>query len=82
MSLQQAIRSYTVETAYMTFDDKDRGSLEVGKLADMIVLAEDIFTVDPDRIKDIAIEKTILGGEVVHSATTPRRPFQRIDHPW
>ena len=82
VSLQQAIRSYTIETAYMTFDDQDRGSLEVGKLADMIVLAEDVFTVDPDRIKDIGIEKTIVGGEVVHSTTTPMRPFQNIDYPW
>lgn len=82
VSLEQAIRGYTTETAYMTFDEEDRGSLEVGKLADMIVLAEDIFTVDSDRIKDIGIEKTIVGGEVVHSTTTPSRPFQQIDHPW
>ena len=82
VSLEQAIRGYTTETAYMTFDEEDRGSLEVGKLADMIVLAEDIFTVDPDRIKDIGIEQTIVGGEIVHSTTTPSRPFQQIDHPW
>lgn len=82
VSLEQAIRGYTTETAYMTFDEENRGSLEVGKLADMIVLAEDIFTVDPDRIKDIGIEQTIVGGEIVHSTTTPSRPFQQIDHPW
>ncbi len=82
VSLEQAIRGYTTETAYMTFDEEDRGSLEVGKLADMIVLAEDIFTVDSDRIKDIGIEQTIVGGEIVHSTTTPSRPFQHIDHPW
>ena len=82
VSLEQAIRSYTTETAYMTFDEADRGSLEVGKLADMIVLAEDIFTVDPERIKDIGIEQTIVGGDVVHSTATPSRPFQKIDHPW
>ena len=82
VSLEQAIRSYTTETAYMTFDEADRGALEVGKFADMIVLAEDIFTVDPEHIKDIGIEQTIVGGEVVHSTTTPSRPFQKIDHPW
>ena len=82
VSLEQAIRSYTLETAYMTFDEEDRGSLEVGKFADMIVLAEDIFTADPERIKDIGIEQAIVGGEVVHSTTTPSRPFQEIDHPW
>jgi predicted amidohydrolase YtcJ len=82
VSLEQAIRSYTLETAYMTFDEENRGSLEVGKFADMIVLAEDIFTVDPERIKDIGIEQAIIGGEVIHATTTPARPFQQIDHPW
>ena len=82
VSLEQAIRSCTLETAYMTFNEENRGSLEVGKFADMIVLAEDIFTVDPERIKDIGIEQAIVGGEVIHSTTTPSRPFQMIDHPW
>jgi predicted amidohydrolase YtcJ len=82
VSLQQALRSYTMETAYMTFDEKNRGSLEVGKYADMVVLAEDIFTVPPDRIKDIGILKTIVGGQELVSTTTPAKPFQQMGHPW
>jgi predicted amidohydrolase YtcJ len=82
VSLQEAIRGYTLETAYMTFDDKHRGSLEVGKLADMVVLSEDIFSVDADRIKDIGVEQTIIGGQVIHKTTTPTKPFHNINHPW
>ena len=82
VTLEQAIRSHTIETAYMTFDDQAQGSLEVGKWGDMVVLAEDIFTVPPERIRYISIEQTIVAGEVVYSATTPHPPWQRIDHPW
>ena len=82
VTLEQAIRSHTIETAYMTFDDEEQGSLEVGKWADMVVLSHDIFTVPPERIRHIWIEETIVAGEVVYSATAPHPPWQRIDHPW
>jgi predicted amidohydrolase YtcJ len=67
VSLGEAIRAYTWGTAYLMFDEKNRGSLELGKLADMVVLGEDIFAVDSEQIKDIQIEKTIIGGEVLFS---------------
>ena len=82
MTLEQAIRSHTIETAYMTFDDQEQGSLEVGKWGDMVVLSQAIFTVPPERIRHIWIEQTIVAGEVVYSATAPHPPWQRIEHPW
>ncbi|HAT17446.1 MAG TPA: hypothetical protein DCS76_06610, partial [Gemmatimonadetes bacterium] len=42
-----------------------KGTLEPGKLADMIVLSDDLLTIDPERILDVVIEKTIVGGRVV-----------------
>ena len=65
--LRDAIRYYTLGTAYLNFDEKERGSLEVGKVADMVVLGEDILSVDPNQIRDIKIEKTIVGGEVLYA---------------
>lgn len=67
VSIEQAIRFYTMESAFMNFEEQDRGSLEVGKLADMVVLSEDILTIDPERLLDVEVEKTIIGGEVVYS---------------
>ncbi len=68
VSVETAIRLHTMESAYMTFDEHSRGSIEVGKLADMVVLGEDILTVDPDRIRSISIEKTIVGGKEIYTA--------------
>jgi len=67
VSVKDAIKSYTFGTAYWNFDDKQRGSLEIGKVADMVILSEDILTIDPDRIREIQVEKTIVGGTVLYS---------------
>ena len=82
VTLEQAIRSHTMETAYMNFNDQDQGSLEVGKWADMVVLSNDIFAVPPDQIRNISVEQTIVAGEVLYSATEPKPPFMNIDHPF
>lgn len=82
VGLQEAIRSYTIETAYLNFEEKDQGSLEIGKVADMVVLSSDIFTAAPGTIRAIGIERTIVAGEEVYSTTTPMKPWQNIEHPW
>jgi predicted amidohydrolase YtcJ len=63
---EQAIRLYTINNAYLTFEEKEKGSLEKGKLADFIVLEHDILTVPLDEVKDIKVERTYLGGKQVH----------------
>ena len=63
---EQAIRLYTINNAYLTFEEKEKGSLEKGKLADIIVLERDILTVPVDQVKDIKVERTYLGGKQVH----------------
>ena len=67
MSVEEAIYAITMGTAYMNFDEKKKGSIEVGKFADMVVLGEDILTINPDRIKDVSIDMTIIGGKIVYS---------------
>jgi predicted amidohydrolase YtcJ len=65
LSLSQAIRLYTYNAAYASFAERDRGSLEVGKLADIVVLDADLENVPSEQIADIPIAATIVGGEIV-----------------
>ncbi len=66
ISRQQAIRLYTINNAYLTFEEKEKGSLEAGKLADLIVLDRDILTCPLDEVTSIQVEQTYLGGKVVY----------------
>jgi predicted amidohydrolase YtcJ len=66
ISREQAIRLYTINNAYLTFDEKEKGSLETGKLADLIVLDKDILTCPTDEVRTIEVERTYLGGRVVY----------------
>ena len=68
ISAEEAIRIYTLGGAYASFEEDIKGSIEVGKLADFVVLSNDPAKVDPDTIKDIKVEKTIVGGQIVYSS--------------
>ena len=59
------MRAYTTYAAGMCLDEKNRGSIEPGKLADFTVLSADPREVNPEKIKDIAIVRTIVGGKTV-----------------
>lgn len=65
ISRQEALRVMTINNAYITFEEKTKGSLEAGKLADLVVLSDDILTVPAERIRDIHPLMTMLGGKVV-----------------
>jgi predicted amidohydrolase YtcJ len=66
ISVEDAIRCYTLNAAYASFEEKIKGSIEPGKLADFIVLSEDILTIDPVRINDVVVEMTVFNGEIVY----------------
>lgn len=68
ISVEEAIRIYTLGSAYASFEEDVKGSIEVGKLADFVVLSDDPTRVSPDTIKDIKVEKTFVGGEVVYDS--------------
>jgi predicted amidohydrolase YtcJ len=68
ISVEQALRAITIDGAWMIDREKDLGSLEPGKLADMAILAEDPLEVDPMKLRDIEVLDTISGG-VVHKAS-------------
>jgi predicted amidohydrolase YtcJ len=60
ISVIEALKLYTTYAAYHSFDENVLGSIEPGKLADMVVLGEDILTIKEAKIKDISIEMTII----------------------
>ncbi|MEE8397612.1 MAG: amidohydrolase family protein, partial [Desulfobacterales bacterium] len=69
ISVMEALRLYTTAAAYQAFDEDTLGSLEAGKLADMVILGEDILSVPTEQIIDIPIEMTIVGGKVIHQVS-------------
>ncbi|MBD3171500.1 amidohydrolase family protein [Candidatus Bathyarchaeota archaeon] len=68
ISVKEALKLYTTHSAYQQLDEDKLGSIEEGKLADMVVLGEDILTVDSEKIKDISIERTIIEGKTVYQS--------------
>ncbi len=71
VSMEEAIRMYTLNGAILTFEEKTKGSLEPGKLADMIVLDSDPLTMDPEDLLSMNVDMTIIGGKVVYERATP-----------
>jgi hypothetical protein len=68
VTVEEAVHAYTVSNAYAEFAENTKGSLRVGKLADIVVLSEDIFTVSPDEFPATENVSTIVGGRIVYSA--------------
>ena len=68
LTREEAIRLYTIDNAFITFTESERGSIEVGKLADLVVLDRDILACPVDEVRDIAVLRTYLGGKLVHEA--------------
>ncbi|HEX6771816.1 MAG TPA: amidohydrolase [Acidobacteriaceae bacterium] len=68
ITVAQAVHGYTVGSAYAQFDEKEKGSIEPGKLADMAVLSRDIFHIDPIQIQDTRVDLTIFDGRVIYDA--------------
>jgi predicted amidohydrolase YtcJ len=66
MTRMEALRSYTLDSAWLAFDDDDRGSLEKGKLADLAVLDAPYLRVPATRISEIRSLLTLRGGEAVY----------------
>ena len=68
VSIQEALRMYTVNSAYLSWDEHKKGSIEAGKLADLIVLDRDPLTVPPDQLLTMRVLTTIVNGRIVYQA--------------
>jgi predicted amidohydrolase YtcJ len=66
LTVVEALRAYTALGAWLTFDEQQKGTIEPGKMADMIVLDQDLLSVDPDHIMNIRILQTWLNGKLVY----------------
>lgn len=70
LTVPEAVEAYTMGSAYAEFQEKEKGSLTPGKLADMVVLSDDIFSIEPEKIRDVRVLKTLVGGKIVWDADT------------
>ncbi len=65
ISVAEAVYAYTMGSAYASFDEKVKGSIEPGKLADLVVLKDDIFAIEPAKIADARVHMTIFNGKII-----------------
>ena len=68
LTLPEAIEAYTMGSAYAEFQENEKGSITPGKLADMVLLSDDIFAIDPVKIREVRVITTIVGGKTVWDA--------------
>jgi len=71
ISVLEALRVYTIHSAYAAREEEIKGSIETGKLADFVVLDKDPFTIDEDELKDVAVAMTIVDGKIVYERNEP-----------
>jgi predicted amidohydrolase YtcJ len=69
LTVAEAIEAYTMGSAYAEFQDNEKGSITTGKLADIVLLSDDIFAIDPAKIRDVKVVTTIVGGKIVWDAS-------------
>jgi predicted amidohydrolase YtcJ len=68
LTVAESVYAYTMGSAYAEFQENEKGSITAGKLADMVILSDDIFTIPPAKIRDVKVLKTIVGGKVIWDA--------------
>lgn len=68
LTIEEALRAYTTGSAYAAFEEKEQGTIAPGKLADAVVLSDDLFAISPEKIKDVHVVLTVVGGKVVYQA--------------
>jgi len=73
ITVAEAVRAYTLGAAYASFDEKLKGSIEAGKLADLVVLSDDIFELDPVQVEKTKVEMTIFDGKVIYQRSAQKR---------
>jgi predicted amidohydrolase YtcJ len=65
LTVAEAVEAYTLGSAYAEFQEKEKGSITPGKLADMVLLSDDIFSIAAEKIREVRVCRTIVGGKTV-----------------
>jgi predicted amidohydrolase YtcJ len=68
ITVAEAVKAYTNGSAYAEFQENVKGTITVGKLADFVILSDDIFTIDPVKIEKVKVLKTIMDGKIIYEA--------------
>jgi predicted amidohydrolase YtcJ len=71
LTVAEAVEAYTIGSAYAEFQEKEKGTIMPGKLADMVLLSDDIFSIAPAKIRDVTVLKTFVGGKLVWDNNHP-----------
>lgn len=66
LTVEEALKTYTLNAAYASFDEDKKGTIEAGKLADLVILSDDLFSIPSENIRKVFVEMTIVGGKIVH----------------
>jgi len=66
LTVAETVEAYTMGSAYAEFQENEKGSITPGRLADMVLLSDDIFSIDPAKIRDTKVLKTFVGGKLVY----------------
>jgi hypothetical protein len=67
ITLEEAVRAYTLDSAYASFEEDIKGSIEPEKLADIAVLEKDLTEIPAEEIKDVRVYMTLVGGKILYS---------------
>jgi len=78
LTIAEAVEAYTMGSAYAEFQDKDKGSISTGKLADMVLLSDDILSIPPERIRNVKVLKTFVGGRVTFDASNGKNSSDEV----
>ena len=70
LTVAESVEAYTMGSAYAEFQDQEKGSITPGKLADMVILSDDLFSIPPEKIRGVKVVKTFVGGHIVYDAGT------------
>lgn len=70
LTVEEALKTYTLNAAYASFDENNKGTIEVGKFADVTVLSDDLLNVPAEEIKSVKVEMTIVDGKIVYSRSS------------
>jgi predicted amidohydrolase YtcJ len=68
LTIREAIEAYTLGSAYAEFQENEKGSITAGKLADMVLLSDDVLSIDPVKIRDVRVLKTWVGGKLTYES--------------
>ena len=73
LTIKEAIEAYTMGSAYAEFQESEKGSITPGKLADMVLLSDDVLSIDPAKIRDVKVLKTWVGGKLTYDTAAASR---------